>query len=294
MLARPALIALALAVACAFAAPTAGARDVSAYRGLGTWISIYSYQALANPDASAAAMKANGVRTLYLETANWRQAVDIVRPRAIAAMVEAAHAQGIAVVAWYLPSYRRLAVDERRAEAAIDFTTPSGQRFDGFALDIEADVVRSIPARNRQAGRLAAALRSHVGADYALGAIVPEAGALYWPGFPYAQTARYFDVFLPMAYFTFRVAGPGAVRGYITRNVRTIRAFAGPGTLVHTIGGLSDRASPAEIGAFVRAARAGGAIGASLYEFQSTSPAAWSVLAGVPTPAPAAGGAPIG
>ena len=50
-------------------------------------------------------MKAQGVQTLYLETSNWRQSTDIVRPRTLAAMIEAAHAQGIKVVAWYLPSY---------------------------------------------------------------------------------------------------------------------------------------------------------------------------------------------
>jgi hypothetical protein len=291
MLASARRLALLALLGCALAPPAAHGRDLSAYRGLGTWVSIYSYDALGDPAGSIAAMKANGVRTLFLETANWRQPVDMVRPATIAAMIEAAHAQGIAVVAWYLPSFRQLAVDERRAEAAIDFVTPTGQRFDGFALDIEADVVGPIGVRNRRAGRLAAALRRHVGQDYALGAIVPEAGALYWAGFPYGQMERSFDVFLPMAYFTFRVTGPAAVGAYVARNVRTIRALAGPGTPVHPIGGLSDRATPAEVAAFVRAARAGRAIGASLYEFQGTSPAAWAVLAGVPSELPPGGGA---
>jgi hypothetical protein len=203
-------------------------------------------------------------------------------------MLEAAHAQGMDVVAWYLPSYARPAVDERRAEAAIDFTTPSGQRFDGFALDIESDVVRSLAVRNRQAKRLARALRTHVGPDYALGAIVPEAGALFWLGFPYAQTARFFDVFLPMAYFTFRVAGASAVRTFTARNIATIRRLAGRDTPVHPIGGLADRASSAEIAAFVGAANAGNAVGASLYDFTGTQPSAWTQLTGLPAPQPSA------
>ena len=201
-------------------------------------------------------------------------------------MIDAAHAQGIDVVAWYLPGYARLGVDERRAEAAIDFSTPSGQRFDGFALDIESDLIRSLPLRNRQAKRPARALRTHVGPDYALGAIVPEAGALYWLGFPYAQTARYFDVFLPMAYFTFRVAGAGAVRSFTARNVSTIRRLAGPDTPVHPIGGLADKATTGEVAAFVAAARAGDAVGASLYDFAGTQPSAWTQLTGLPTPQP--------
>jgi hypothetical protein len=236
-------------------------------------------------------MKAEGVRTLYLETSNWRQSADVVRPRTLAALVEAAHAQGIQVVAWYLPSYKPVRTDLRRSLNAIGFTTATGQRFDGFALDIESTEVGSIPLRNRLEGRLARSLRRSVGPDYPLGAIVPEAGALYWPGFPYAQTARYFDVFLPMAYFTFRVQGAAAVRSYTARNIATIRSLAGASTPIHPIGGLSDQASTSEVAAYVRAARSGGAIGASLYEFNGTSSAAWSQLARFPSqvPAPAPG-----
>src|SRR4051812_27201325 len=152
------VLPLLIFAALALPATASAAPDIGAYRGLGTWVSIYSGNTLADPAGWGGARKAGGVRTLYLEPANYRQSVDIVRPRTISAMIEAAHAQGIEVVAWYLPSYARLAVDERRAEAAIDFTTAGGQRFDGFALDIESDVVRSLPLRNRQAKRLARAL----------------------------------------------------------------------------------------------------------------------------------------
>ena len=282
---RPKLLrALPLIVAVALTpTPTASALPtLDAYRGLGTWVSIYSYDTLADPIGSVAWMKAQGVRTLYLETGNWRQRVDIVRPDTIATMIEAAHAQGMNVVAWYLPSYKPVRTDLRRALTAIGFTTPTGQRFDGFSLDIEATEVGSIPLRNRLQRRLAANLRRSVGPDYPLGAIVPEAGALYWPGFPYLQTSRYFDVFLPMAYFTFRVQGARAVRSYVTRNISTIRSAVGSNTLVHPIGGEASNATPSEVAAYVHAARAGGAIGASLYDFAGTTPSAWSQLGRFP------------
>jgi hypothetical protein len=252
--------------------------SIDAYRGLGTWVSIYSNSTLADPVGAVARMKAEGVQTLYLETSNWRQRVDIVRARTMATMIEAAHAQGIKVVAWYLPSYKPVRTDLRRALTAIGFTTPTAQRFDGFALDIEATEVGSIPLRNRLQGRLAANLRRSVGPDYPLGAIVPEAGALFWPGYPYAQTSRYFDVFLPMAYFTFRVRGASAVRRYVASNIATIKSAVGSGTPVHPIGGEADHATTSEVAAYVGAARAGGAIGASLYDFHGTTPAAWSQL----------------
>src|SRR4051794_1027298 len=160
--------ALPLIAAIAFgpAPPASAAPSLDAYRGLGTWVSIYSRSTLADPIATAATMKARGVRTLYLETSNWRQRVDIVRPQTMGAMIEAAHAAGLKVVAWYLPSYKPGRTDLRRAQAALAFTTPTGQRFDGFALDIESTEVGSTPLRNRLQGRLAAAIRRQVGSDY--------------------------------------------------------------------------------------------------------------------------------
>jgi hypothetical protein len=278
------LRALPLIVAVALTpTPTASALPtLDAYRGLGTWVSIYSHNTLADPLGSVVRMRAQGVRTLYLETSNWRQSVDIVRPSTIATMIEAAHAQGMNVVAWYLPSYKPVRTDLRRALTAIGFTTPTAQRFDGFALDIEATEVGSIPLRNRLQARLAASLRRSVGPDYPLGAIVPEAGALFWPGFPYIQTSRYFDVFLPMAYFTFRVHGAAAVRNYVTRNISAIKSAVGSNTLVHPIGGEAAHATPSEVAAYVRAARAGRAIGTSLYDFAGTTLAAWSQLGRFP------------
>jgi hypothetical protein len=263
--------------------PTAAAvPTLDAYRGLGTWASIYSHSTLADPVTAAVEMKAHGVHTLFLETSNWRQRVDLVRPRTIGAMIEAAHAAGIKVVAWYLPSYKPVRTDLRRSLTAIGFTTPAGHRFDGFALDIESTEVGSIPQRNRLQGNLARQLRRDVGPDYPLGAIVPEAGALFWPGFPYAQTARYFDVFLPMAYFTFRVRGAGAVRAYVRRNIATIRQATDAREPIHPIGGIANKASAAEVAAFVGATRAARTTGASLYDFAGTSTRAWARLGQVP------------
>jgi hypothetical protein len=273
---------LIAAIALSPAPNAAAVPTLDAYRGLGTWVSIYSRSTLDDPVGAALAMKAHGVRTLYLETSNWRQRVDIVRPQTMAAMIEAAHAARIKVVAWYLPSYKPVNTDLRRSLTAIGFTTPSGQRFDGFALDIESTEVGSIPLRNRLQGKLARSLRRGVGPDYPLGAIVPEAGALFWPGFPYAQTAHYFDVFLPMAYFTFRVRGAGAVRAYVQRNIAAIRQTTSRHEPIHPIGGLADKTSPAGVAAFVGAARAGRTTGASLYDFAGTSPPAWSRLGQVP------------
>ena len=113
------------------------------YRGLGTWVDIYDTGVWADPEGAVAAIAARGARTVYLETSNYSQAVPIRRPALVARFLEAAHAQGLAVVAWYLPGFLDVARDVRRSLAAISFTTMSGQTFDGFGLDIESPAVRS-------------------------------------------------------------------------------------------------------------------------------------------------------
>jgi hypothetical protein len=107
----------------------------------------------------------------------------------------------------------------------------------------------------------------------------------YWPGFPYSDLWRAYDVFLPMAYFSYRARGTAPVARYITRSVEIIRARTGDRDVpIHVIGGLSRRTGPAEARGFMRAVRGCRAYGFSLYDFSGTSRAAWRTLL---APAPA-------
>ena len=133
------LAAVALAMAGS-ARPQEEAPDSDPYARLGTWVDIYDGGLYRNPAAAVRGMKRRGVRTLYIETANYRQPVDIVKPRAVGRFIESAHAAGIQVVAWYLPGFTSYSRDLRRSLAAVRFKTPRGQRFDSFGLDIEARI----------------------------------------------------------------------------------------------------------------------------------------------------------
>jgi hypothetical protein len=121
------------------------------FRGLGTWVDIDDTDLRADPEAAVAAMSANGVRTLYLETSNLpRRRADRgaehrrpVRRRA--------HAHDMRAVAWYLPSLGRPARDRSRSLAAVRYRTPDGQRFHAFALDIQAATVADVSLRSRRA-----------------------------------------------------------------------------------------------------------------------------------------------
>ena len=276
-------------VATGAALQSVGARsavDVDAYNGLGTWIDIFDGKAYTAPETVATAMAARGVRTAFVETANFKQPVDIVRPAQLGQLVEALHGHGIYAVAWYLPGFQKPAVDLRRTLAAVGFRTAGGQGFDGFALDIESDVVKNARLRTQRLLGLSRKLREAVGPDYALGAIITSPRAMelrptYWPGFPYAELAGLYDVFLPMAYFTYRVKGPDAVYGYAARSLAILRAETGnPEVTVHLIGGTASRTTAVEAKAFGQLVVDDERLaGWSLYDWFTTRAALWQSLA---------------
>jgi hypothetical protein len=283
VLAAAAAVALGSLAARADAAP-----DVTSYSGLGTWIDIYRPQAWEAPGTTAARVSARGAATLYLQTGNYRQRSDLVRPAGLGRLVDAAHAAGLDVVAWYLPSLAAPARDLRRALAAIRFRTPSGGRFDSFALDIEASVVRSVPLRTARLLALSRRLRAAVGPAYPLGAIIPSPVGMqlkprYWPAFPYRQLAGVYDVILPMTYFTYRARGTAAVLRYTSRSVAIIRRATGDAAIpIHVIGGISGSTAAADVRGFMRAVSSCAPIGFSLYDFYGTSSSAWSLLSAPP------------
>jgi hypothetical protein len=216
-----------------------------------------------------------------------------VRPPAVGRFLDAAHAAGLRVVAWYLPSLTNTGRDLRRSLAAIRFRSATDERFDSFALDIEASIVRHVNIRDARLLWLSARLRAAAGGGYPLGAIVPSQPGMdrhpaYWPGFPYQGLARVYDVFLPMAYFTYRGRSASFARSYVASSIAAVRTGTGnPSVPVHVIGGLSGGIGRTAATGFVQAVADCAPLGYSLYEFPETTPAAWSVL-GEP-PAPSAG-----
>jgi hypothetical protein len=255
-----------------------------AYSGTGAWIDRYDFARLEDADSVVAEMATHGVDTLYVETASWKvpKRVDIVAPEQTQALITAAHASNMKVVAWYLPGFKDLRTDMRRVRAALELRTLDGQSFDSFALDIEANGVNPVWRRNAALLKLSRMIRDEVGPDYELGAIVPDqlstsSGNVLWPNFPYAETAPYYDVFLPMAYSSFnRARGARRVYEYVAANIRFVRRATGKP--VHVIGGLTDSMTRREETAVAQAARDAGAVGASLYKFPLYDRGSWAAL----------------
>lgn len=249
------------------------------YRGLGAWVDIFDRRAWRDPEATVAALAARDVRTLFLETQTYRFPGPFRFPDRVGTFLEAAHARGIAVVAWYVPGFVNLDRDLARSVTALSYTSPNGERFDGFALDIEVTAVADPVKRADRLLRLSRAIRVAAGPAYPLGAIVPSPlrSPSYWPVLPLAELAEVNDVILPMAYWTVAASGRGGAHDYIRRSIQVVRAETG-GAPVHVIGGLAEDAPPAEIAGFVSAARDAGVLGASLYDAATTRPAGWRVL----------------
>jgi hypothetical protein len=256
------------------------------YGGLGSWVDIFAGKAWQSPAAVTARLRAEGIRTLYVETSNSSQPRDIVYPAALGRFVDSAHANGLKIVAWYLPSLAHPALDTRRTLAAIRFRSATGQAFDSFALDIEASVVHPVVRRNARLLSLARALRHAAPGGYPLGAIIPSPVGMerhphYWPHFPFADLARTFDTFLPMAYFTYYARTPAAAYAYARDVVVAIRSETGRADIpIHLIGGIASRAPVAAVGRFVQAASDCGVQGLSLYAYFQTSNAEWARLRG--------------
>lgn len=284
------LLLVAAVLATALVAPASGAsRQRSVYAGLGTWLDIYATPYWIHPQREVAAMARAGIRTLYLQTGNYEQSVDLVRPQALGRFVDAAHAAGIHVVAWYLPSFLYPAQDARRSLAAIRFRTAKGERFDSFALDIEASLVKGVPLRTKRLLQLSARLRRAVGHRYPLGAIIPSPVGIrrhrhYWPHFPYRGLAHIYDVFLPMAYATDRhITGIRATRAYDAADIAIIRTRTRkPRVPIHLIGGLANAMGTKEIAGFMRAVGDCAPLGYSLYAYSVTRQTTWKALAAPP------------
>lgn len=284
LLATLGILTLLACAGAAATAPAAGQADAAVFGGLGTWVDIFDGGVYAAPERTAARIAARGVRTVWAETANYRSTADVVEPVKLGRLVDALHASGVKVVAWYLPGHVNHGRDLRRARAMLSFRTPQGGAFDGVALDVEATALKNVALRSRRAVALATQLRAEAG-DTPL-AIIPfnprglERNPRTWPGFPWAELAQVADAFVPMVYTGGAMKGFDATYGYVTRSLRLLREATGnPEVPIHVAGGVADRLAADELAGFAAAvADDGSTIGVSLYDWATTRAPAWRVL----------------
>lgn len=281
-------------------------RDRAVYAGAGTWVDgfdfgpAYKGSAPTPPVAprDVDAMAANGVKTIFLQAVRQdaRSPDGIVDQALVAEFLIRAHRHGMRVVGWYLPSFVDTSLDLLRLEQIVNFNV-LGHRFDGVAVDIEdvKDVV-DVNDRNQRLIDLSTSLRNVSGTS-AMGAIVlppvltEVVNTKYWPDFPYSDLEPLYDVWLPMSYWTFRSVSSGYHDGY-TYNDESVRRLrndlANPTASVHAIGGIGDTVTPDELDGFARSLADDGAVGGSIYDWNSMTPASRAAFAATFATGPAA------
>lgn len=266
--------------------PPAGSWTLVPHQGLGAWVDVYDWTTefggptppvdLDDIDGMADA----GVQTLYIQTGHHRSAADVIEPDRLDEIIDRAHANDLHVVAWYLPTLVDLEIDLERLVAASELAV------DGLGVDIESVDVEDPAERTRRLLDLSAQVRTAVGHDKVLAAITLSSVHLevvnptYWPGYPWAALGDTYDAVLPMAYWSIRRDDLRAGNRYVGENIDRIRAAMGDDVLpIHAIGGIADEATVVDVEGMVAAIEQRGAIGGSLYDWNTSTDEQWEVMA---------------
>ena len=263
--------------------PVKAADRTGPFRGMGAWVDVFewapSYRSPSKPAVTLAPtavdqMAREGVQVLYLQASRFNNPTggDIVDPDVLAQWLERAKANDITVVAWYLPTLTDPDADLRRIKAI--------GRLPGVAalgIDIESTAVKDPAVRSARMVELSKAVRAAFPDRPISGIVLPPVDTdvvnlSYWPGFPWQQIKGIYDVWQPMGYWTNRTTKSGYrdAERYTRENVERLRAHLGdPNAVVHPIGGIMNKATPADVTGYLKAVRETGCIGASLYNWST-------------------------
>jgi hypothetical protein len=241
-----------------------------------------------NSEALVRAARDSGITHLYLESAISPlgfHGKDLVGP-----LIEAAHRNHLAVIAWVYPYLYDLAADIDLTRQVAAFRTPAGDRFDGIAADLERDVSLSTVRAYSQL------VRWYLGPKYLLvGVTYPPQS---FPAYPFAEVAHNYNLIAPMDYWHQTRSAYGLDYGhlrygyaygyrYALDSVGTIRRYA-LHTPISPIGQVFDNfgrlemgpyaPSASEIQGFLAGAKAGGAVGASFFQWMTATDAEWRAI----------------
>ena len=254
--------------------------------GKGMWFTNYLTHH-SDIDSLIQAAKLAGITHLYSEVAITQYG--FYGQNTLNRLLPAAHKAGIAVIAWIYPTLHDIATDVRLTQTVATYTTPSGDRADGIATDVEAvDDSASVYAY----GQLVRAL---LGPNELLvdAAFHPYAQTYY----PYSAIATSWNVIAPMDYWHSRanhLYSQDDVHRFLANSLITIQAAMTVGGDVtplpieelgqtydmYTDDGTGARDAPTgpEITADMQAAQDDGCIGVSYFEWQTATQAEWSAI----------------
>jgi len=262
--------------------PDPGTFTVAPYAGLGSWVDVYDWSATYGGSAFGIAdvdrMASLGVQTMYIQVTRWDAPTLILEPDHLVPLISRARTDGMHVVAWYLPDLEDIDNDLQRLLAAAQLPV------DGLAVDIESRKVEDVELRNQQVVSLSKALRDALPGQVLSAIVLPpvvmeDVNPNYWPNYPWAGLAPYYDVWQPMSYWTNRVGSWRDAYTYTAVDIDRVRNHIGNDqAVVHTIGGIGDKSTADDVAGMAQAAADRGCIGASLYDYRTTGDDLWPTL----------------
>ncbi|MDQ2744835.1 MAG: hypothetical protein M3Z66_21425 [Chloroflexota bacterium] len=255
--------------------------------GKGMWLTLGTV-AVSDPEAIVQAAHHDGITHLYLESAI--SPLGFHGRGSVGPLIEAAHRGRITVIAWVYPYLYDIAGDVTLTRAVAAYRTPSGQRFDGIAADLERNIT---PTTVREYSQL---IRAYVGPRYLLVGVTYPPQSL--PSYPFAEVAHQYNVIAPMDYWHqtktayglnynhMRYSSAYTYR-YAAESVATIRADGGI-VPIEPIGQTFDNygrlgmgplaPSEEEERGFVLGSKAAGAIGVSFFQWMTAGVGEWRAI----------------
>ena len=251
--------------------------------GKGMWMPSPLIE-MADPTTVVEAARNLGLTHIYLETGAsgrgfyGRQGVD--------RLVPVAHQYGIKVVGWVLTSLNDVPSDVSLCATIANYQTPSGDRLDGIAPDIEDNLDATDVSAFSQI------LRADLGPQRLIVGVIYPAGTWIGQQHPVAAILSHsFNALAPMAYWheSRHPYDKEFVSDFVRHAVADIHsAVDDPGYPVAVIGQTydsfgrdgtgPDSPSGAEIADALDAARRNGAIGVSFFQWGTATPAEWNAL----------------
>jgi hypothetical protein len=253
--------------------------DLAPVRGNGMWCTPAVLES-APPAAIVAAAKRNHITHLYVEVGGGKGG--FYGQKSLNALLPLAHRAHIAVLAWVYPYLDNVPRDIAVSLAAARYVTPTGDRPDGLAADVEQNMQEPYVRAFSQI------LRVHLG-PRALMAIATYPPQSFWGRtYPYSTVARSWDVIAPMDYWhvaRHAYSGTQAYR-YVAASISGIRKATGePAIPIEVLGQMFDvygdgqhSPSAAEVRGAIQAAQAGNAVGISFFEWNHATPGEWDAL----------------
>jgi hypothetical protein len=256
-------------------------RPIAAAAGKGMW-ATYDLLDRVSPEGIVETARANGLTHIYLQVG--RTNLGFYGAAGLDRLLPVAHANGVAVIAWVYPFLRDTTADVYMTMQAARYVTPDGHRPAALAADVEENMTLN---EVQAYGQL---VRGMLGDDHPMivATYPPEmaAGRTY----PFAAVAKSWNVIAPMDYYRRpgRAYTTHEAHGYVARSIQLIRERAGRPVSIAPIGQAYGMQWPNETGptnpsgdetvAMMRAAREGGAVGISFFEWAHATAPQWRAI----------------